>query len=296
MKAPLPKVSTPTNVSHIVDSSTSATISWDAVQDTDVTYTVEVAKHRDIDYDLISSTNFVSDRSWAEAGSVNRGGYGEVYIGSYLYTGSLTSPSFTTDSDGVVTVIFSAKYYNYDESGIVVSLLDDSGNVIGKKKISLTSSYATYAVVFEGKANTKSKVRFECEGSKKRVYLRNADIYNGDATIMVGYANTRSVSDNMTFTDLTSTSITLTNLEEMVAYDCRVKAVPIDKENYAESAWSDKYQFTLSNLSGMSGIGYDSQSAVEYFNLQGVRINGTPSTSGIYIRCQGGKISKVLVR
>jgi len=52
-----------------------------------------------------------------------------------------------------------------------------------------------------------------------------------------------------------------------------------------------------SNLSGIEDIEADGSDApVEYFNLNGVRVNGEALTPGIYIKRQGGKASKVLVK
>jgi hypothetical protein len=49
-------------------------------------------------------------------------------------------------------------------------------------------------------------------------------------------------------------------------------------------------------VAGVTGIAADSAEApVEYFNLQGVRVNGTPAP-GVYIRRQGQATSKILVK
>ncbi len=52
-----------------------------------------------------------------------------------------------------------------------------------------------------------------------------------------------------------------------------------------------------SNLSGIEDIEADGSDApVEYFNLNGVRVNGEALTPGLYIKRQGGKATKVLVK
>ncbi|MCM1076839.1 MAG: PCMD domain-containing protein [Bacteroides sp.] len=51
-----------------------------------------------------------------------------------------------------------------------------------------------------------------------------------------------------------------------------------------------------SATSAISNIASDSNAAAEYFNLQGIRMNSDNLTPGIYVKRQGGKVSKVLVR
>ena len=52
--------------------------------------------------------------------------------------------------------------------------------------------------------------------------------------------------------------------------------------------------FAVGALSGIETIGADNAAAVEYFNLQGVKV-ATPG-SGLYIRRQGSTVEKVYVR
>ena len=46
---------------------------------------------------------------------------------------------------------------------------------------------------------------------------------------------------------------------------------------------------------GIADITVDENAAVEYFNLQGIRV-AQPEQGGIYIRRQGNSVSKVLVK
>jgi M6 family metalloprotease-like protein len=298
MKTPLPSVGVPSNVSHVVNSSTSATIKWDAVDDADITYTVEVTKHKDIKYELVNSTNFNEDNSWTTSG-VNSLSGGDKYLGSGKKTGYVISPQFTTNDEGIVTVIFNAKYYGTDKSSVKVSLLNGAGSsTIDTKTIALTDSYADYAVVFDGTANTAVKIKFETLAAGKRVYLYSADIYNGDASSLVETSTTaaRAASEKKTFSGLTETSITVSDLEENGTYDYRVKAVPNDTEKYSESAWTEYGQFTLSESSAVTTPEIDNLMPTEYYNLQGVKLSGTPTVPGLYIIKTGSKTSKVLIK
>ena len=66
-----------------------------------------------------------------------------------------------------------------------------------------------------------------------------------------------------------------------------------DSQYYKNFKYSDyhKYEAGVANVSVD-----DSEAAVEYFNLNGMRVNGENLTPGIYIRRQGTKAGKVLVR
>jgi M6 family metalloprotease-like protein len=298
MKADLPAVAQPVNLAANVNSSTAATISWEPGDNTDITYTLEVSKHKDITYEHVSSNDFNNNSTWETSGSVNTDSAGDLYIGSSKKTGAVISPAFTTDEEGIVSVIFNAKYYGSDKSSVKVSLLNAGKTAITSETISLTDEFKDYCVVFDGYANTKSYIKIESTASKKRVYLTTADIYLGDASdVLASDAPARTASaDTKTFTGITDTFYKVTDLEAYGTYDYRVKAVPVDTDSYNASAWTEKDTFTLSDQSAVSAITIDDNAAAEYFTTQGVRINGVPTTPGIYIRRQGTTTTKVMVK
>lgn len=51
----------------------------------------------------------------------------------------------------------------------------------------------------------------------------------------------------------------------------------------------------FSEVSGISDVEIDENAPVEFFNLQGVRVNGD-LTPGLYIRRQGNNATKVIVK
>ena len=60
---------------------------------------------------------------------------------------------------------------------------------------------------------------------------------------------------------------------------------------------SEYCKVTVSATSGIEGIEADGNDApAEFFNLNGVRVNGDALNPGLYIKRQGGKTSKVLVK
>ena len=46
----------------------------------------------------------------------------------------------------------------------------------------------------------------------------------------------------------------------------------------------------------ITSVESDANAAVEYYNLNGVRVNGDNLSAGVYVRRQGNKVSKVLVK
>ncbi len=103
-------------------------------------------------------------------------------------------------------------------------------------------------------------------------------------------------------------------IEELIEFECEFGKLADGKitfpqnENYrlqpafsnylegtpADGNTHDKFLVTLPSSSGIECIAADENAPVEYYNLQGMKVD-TP-TSGYYIRRQGSKSSKVLFR
>lgn len=299
MKAPKAAVASPVGAGHDIKSPSSVTINWTPGDENDVTYTLEIKEHQDITYELVSSTRFNSeDHGW----SVN--GYGEITdgsirLGSNKQMGGVTSPAFKTADDGVVTVIATAKYYGSDQSQLKASLLNASGSVIATQLIDLTANDAAYPVLMKSPADTSVKVKLETTANKKRVYIRQADIYTGDATSVVsGDARIAENGDALsrTISGITSTSYTVDGLKEYGTYDYRVKAVPVDTENFGDSKWTDVNTVTLSDSSAITDVETTDDTTADYYNLQGVKVSSSVLTPGIYIMRKGDKVSKIIVK
>jgi hypothetical protein len=163
----------------------------------------------------------------------------------------------------------------------------------------MTDSYADYVVVLNGTANANMTVKLETLANKKRVYVSTCDIYTGDASELgASKAVARAAATGkLTFTGITGTSYTVTDLEEGATYNYHVKAVPANAEEYVESAWSETKTFALSDYSGVEGIDADNAEAVTvWYTLQGIRLAGAPTTPGLYICRQGQQTTKVVVK
>lgn len=65
------------------------------------------------------------------------------------------------------------------------------------------------------------------------------------------------------------------------------------KEEYVTAG---NVYFTIGDTSGITDIEADGNAPVEYFNIQGMPVNADNLTPGIYIRRQGGNVTKIQIR
>ncbi|MDE5789798.1 MAG: M6 family metalloprotease domain-containing protein [Muribaculaceae bacterium] len=289
MKGENEKLAVPVLSDHKIESTTSATINWESGLEDDATFTLEVREHSEKrDPELVISTIFDNENHGWEVDGYGAIEDGSIRLGSSKQGGIVTSPTFTGESDGLVSVIFNAKNYNNDASSAIVAVVDGSYNTIDEKKVSLTKEFKDYTVLLSGNADSDMRVTISIEAAKKRIFLKSADIYTGDVT----ENNTRSGNDVITITGIEGTSHTLTGLSECGVYDYRIKAVPRDASAYYESDWSERKTFDLSysNATVIDELVNDN-SKVEYFTLQGLKIE-KPVLPGIYIVKKGSKSYK----
>ena len=100
----------------------------------------------------------------------------------------------------------------------------------------------------------------------------------------------------MTITGITDTQYLVKGLKPDVTYDYRVKAVPVDATLHSESPWSETVTVALSNSSIADTNTDTSYENAEYYTLQGLRINPSALTPGIYIRRQGTSTTKIYIK
>lgn len=301
MKAPLPALSAPSIEGHSVESATSVTLHWLPGDTNDATYTIEIKEHRDITYELALSTDFTDkNHGWATTGYTGiEAAENGIRLGSSKQQGSLTSPQFNVGEDGIVTVRLSAKYYNTDLSALKVSLLNASGSAVDSETIDLSASYDEYAILFHGTPGAKASVKIETTVAKKRFYVSKADIYNGDATELLqarALAIENGSETSRIITGISGTSYTIDGLKALGTFDYRIKAVPTDAESFTESPWSEFGSVTLSNASGITDAEVAENAPAEYFTIQGLKVNSSELTPGIYIIRRGTSVSKIVIR
>lgn len=305
MKGAVHELAAPVLTGHTDVCTTSFTANWTHTEnDFDVTYTLEVAPHLDVmqimssDFTL-STTDWTTDTSneYAEFDS----GENCFKFGSTKRNGTATSPAFTLDGDGTVTVILEAKSYGSDKAGITVSVLDEAGEATDSKTTDLTTSYARYAFVLQGKPGAENHIKISTTGLKKRFYLRNIDIYSGDASSMsdgtvVRAMDNRDENGRITITGITGTSYTVTGLTEGERYDYRVMAVAADHDVAADSKWSSRNTISLITT-GIENVSGDTtgNAVPKYFTLQGIRVDANNLTPGIYIVRRGNTTTKTVI-
>lgn len=303
-KAPLPSLDIPENIHHEVHSSNSATIYWDAISNhEEALYTLEIAPHREITYNLVSSTDFTT--SFENAGWKNNGGYTNLEdqlgtrLGSNKQTGALISPSFSMSEDGIVTIFVTAAAYNNDKSSMVVSLKSSNGNLLDSETVTLTKSYDRYCILLNSDSADNVAIEIAAKEKGKRLYITNVEIFTGDASDALSssvqtYAS--NADEKIVVSGISATSHTLTNLTSGIIYDYRVRALPRDNTKFTASAWSEYYPLDLSMVSDVMNVASDGGEP-QYFTLDGVHLKGVPADSGVYIMIlPDGKARKILVR
>lgn len=304
MKAPLPVLAAPLSLSHTPEDQESVVLSWLPGDDNDVTYTLEVTEHKDLTYTEVISADLTKNQSdWTYEDYTEQDKEYEyaLRLGSSKKIGSVTSPSFTTDENGIVSVVFDAQYYHSDNASVKVELLNASGKSVDSQTIALTDSRNKYVVFLEGNNEAKMSVKFSSTQSKQRVILYSAVIYNGfyeeNAAGIKGLNAAASGAYSLTASDLKDTSFRVTGLTSGVKYDCRVKAVPQDKEKFNASEWSESYQFEHNGLTVVvSAPVNDTLNTGYYYNMQGICVGAErPVTPGIYIFRTADKATKILI-
>lgn len=159
-------------------------------------------------------------------------------VGTSTAIGYLVTPELELEE--TVTVVFNAKNWissngTSDGSSVIVSCGDVS------QTVTLTDNPADYTVVLTG--CTSKNIKFTMTAAKKRYYIYNVDVYNGDLTAMVprraiveeGDSTWRSVSG------ITDSCYTVQALAGGL-YQYMVKAIYTDG---TESVWSNIEHVTL---------------------------------------------------
>ena len=73
--------------------------------------------------------------------------------------------------------------------------------------------------------------------------------------------------------------------------------ITLEVNDYLGRMFTASCEVTVTEASGVEDIVVDGSTApAEYYNLNGVRVNSSTLTPGIYIKLQGGKAEKVLVK
>lgn len=311
-KSALPPVATPAvsgSNTPVVNGPDSFTAIWSPADDNDVTYTLNVFEHRDIKYELALSTKFVKGgdytKGWTTEGSAEfytqTGGTTEaIKFGSTSKTGGVVTKSDIAIGDyDCATVTVNAKSFNND-TNVKLRISGLSGSTtLSSAEVTLEKTAKDYTVVLP-KLSKNFKIKIETVAAKKRAYLYSADIYLGDATAAAARSmKAPAVSGDqtdMTITGITDTQYLVKGLKPGVTYDYRVKAVPVDATLHSESPWSETVTVALSGSSIADTNADTADENAEYYTLQGLCINPSALTPGIYIRRQGTSTTKIYIK
>ena len=184
---------------------------------------------------------------WTSTGTYSETGY--LRLGSSRVKGSVTSPAVDLSaSDGVTTVVVTAKRYNNDANvPMKVSVVDVNGIEIESKTFTLGASNADYTAVLTGKASAGNMIKIESTTAKKRVMLKQAVVYAGDASSSASGAPLKAVVETgdsamRTITGITDTLYNVAGLVKNGTFLYRVKAIYTDG---TVSEWSTAQQITL---------------------------------------------------
>lgn len=300
-RAPVPTLATPVLAGHTSVGSTSFTANWTHQTDADVTYTLEVIPHRD--FALLYDVDFSQGlpQGWSVSGfhEIDQN-ENALRLASSNNPGEVYTPQFTLDNSGIVTVKVNAKYYRTEASSLKVTLYDTNDNELTSMLQALTESYKDYTIKITGTPGAKVSLGLGATAKKKRLYIKSAQIYTGDASATAAPAKAPAETgdaNSRTITGITGLSYTVEGLAEKGSFDYRVKAVPVDQTTAAASAWT-AYNTVELSLSGVENVGTeaDTDAPARYFNLQGIEVNASTLAPGIYIRLQGGRSEKIAVR
>ena len=136
VKGALPAVSLP-EIASVSHTTTSITATWTHQPETDVTYSLQIRPHSDLESRLIFETDFTDEEhGWSTTGFTEVTADG-LRLGSGKQLGGAISKSFTPEATNV-TVSLNAKYYSGNESAIRVSVLNASGSIVSSDEIPLT--------------------------------------------------------------------------------------------------------------------------------------------------------------
>ena len=255
--------------------------SWGTVANVS-SYTLQVDVKQDtpepvVELLLDEDFSVPANTTWARSatGTYNETSEGYLRLGTTSLVGSITSPAVNlTASNGLATVIVTAKSYGSDANvEMKVSIIDDDEIVIDSETVTLTSSDADYEIVLTGNASNNNYVRIESLAARKRVMLKEAKVYSGDATSAGAPRRATETGDETTrtITGITDTYYEVNDLASETTYTYKVKAVYIDG---TESEWSAANEVTTKAVvTGVSDVAIAADvTEVRYYNVHGQQI------------------------
>jgi len=212
---------------------TSFRADWTSVDDAE-SYTLEVLR---ID-EAVARPKLIEDEDFSTGSTSWTASSGTAWdeTEGYLRLGTASKGGFVTSNNidlsvckGVVSVVATAKSYGSDsEVPMHIMLIDSTGTTIEDQTFELTSEDADYTAVLQGNESDNNRVRIATTAKAKRIMLKEAKVYTGDASALTAapaFAPVEEGDDSLrVITGITDTTYTVTNLAEGGIYDYKVKA------------------------------------------------------------------------
>lgn len=218
----------------------------------------------------------------------------------------VATATYTEYVDGEYTATFDftsdeiAQQANKSIEANNITNVDSENNIDGVEFI----SGAVKLVINKSDASTNPRWWYN-KGNQLRTYANNVMIVsivqdNFALSTIEGIQGETVTASNYNKLDFTTVSTGTWNKDSKVwsAPDDKCVATELTvKENCQLGGFNVKYIEAPGNIAGIDTVNVDNSNApVEYYNLQGMRVNAENIVPGVYVRRQGSQTVKVLVK
>ena len=171
----------------------------------------------------------------------------------------------------------------------------DANNGIDVPGTTFTSGIVSIDVTADSEATTQPRLFFSTSkndpGWALRIYTHNF----ARVSVPAGYILAQIEMTGTTLTNLSVSTGTFENGIWTPADNASSTTTEVTFTSTNKNGAIKTMKVTYKSTSGVADAAVDADAAVEYYNLQGVRIQGD-LTPGLYIRRQGTSTSKVIIR
>ena len=305
MKKDPPRLATPTLLPCDESNGPNFTASWthtDAPAGT--TYTLEVTPYIKRPYIQYFNAKFPDDYingKWDTSGyvatEINEFS-DKLRLGSSRNSGAIISPKFNTEGVDEIAITVTAQSCDTDSSSVNISTLKTSGATIQCKTVALTTSLSSYTITLRPNTSGATRVAIgTATDTKGGLYITEATAYSGEAPDVAHSRPDAAAHHGLApkpylYSDIKEMQYEMTDLPEGT-YAYRVKAVPLDTNQWLESEWSEVQEVTILQGGILSSADDDSP---EYYTLQGTHVASSQLTPGLYIVRRGTRTHKIIVR
>jgi hypothetical protein len=211
-----------------------------------------------------------------------------------------SNPNNNIEFEDTEDKIYNGVLYIFYGKSFVIKDVDGNSTVLTKTKTD--GDYDVYSYTFSASADDPYTNAFIIEGYNTSTDIKSSTTFSGDTTdenIATDYNYNGTTMNLDTFTTDDAEKTPVVDAEELLYYYVNSTSNVTVKFYYNSSNPSaSKIVVEVAEGGTMTGSAAievsDSECEVEYYNLNGVRVNAT--TPGLYIRRQGKQVSKVVIR